>query len=278
LQARARHYAPPIQCRLELVSSHITVSRPPRPAACSLSCSSHARHAARSHPPPHASRPTLTGRKAPTERPLFVCRTPRARQENIREGRLGAVPLCPVPSCAYTCLPILSWPTTPLSSQFNSDCRRASGVVCRLRARGNAGFGGTSPLIATLHGTCSSRYPHFASLQWSQSQFLFCLLFNYPSPASDATSVSFEEERETDGSWAWARMESRGRRLRSPERQRPASRKVPVVYYLTRSRHLEHPHFVEVPLASPERLYLRGKRMRRDLAGAPPASLPVVLV
>jgi hypothetical protein len=73
-------------------------------------------------------------------------------------------------------------------------------------------------------------------------------------------------------------MESRGRRLRSPERQRPASRKVPVVYYLTRSRHLEHPHFVEVPLASPERLYLRGKRMRRDLAGAPPASLPVVLV
>jgi len=35
-----------------------------------------------------------------------------------------------------------------------------------------------------------------------------------------------------------------------------------VVYYLTRSRHLEHPHFVEVPLASPEGLYLRGKRPR----------------
>ncbi|XP_066386331.1 protein SOSEKI 3-like [Miscanthus floridulus] len=53
-------------------------------------------------------------------------------------------------------------------------------------------------------------------------------------------------------------MESRGRRPRSPERQRPqAARKVPVVYYLTRSRHLEHPHFVEVPLASPEGLYLR---------------------
>ena len=58
-------------------------------------------------------------------------------------------------------------------------------------------------------------------------------------------------------------MESRGRRPRSPERQRPqAARKVPVVYYLTRSRHLEHPHFVEVPLASPEGLYLRGKRTR----------------
>uniref|UniRef100_A0A804M269 SOSEKI DIX-like domain-containing protein n=1 Tax=Zea mays TaxID=4577 RepID=A0A804M269_MAIZE len=52
-------------------------------------------------------------------------------------------------------------------------------------------------------------------------------------------------------------MESRGRRPRSPERRRPAARKVPVVYYLTRSRHLEHPHFVEVPLASPEGLYLR---------------------
>ncbi|KAK3146425.1 hypothetical protein QOZ80_3BG0265960 [Eleusine coracana subsp. coracana] len=53
-------------------------------------------------------------------------------------------------------------------------------------------------------------------------------------------------------------MESRGRRPRTPERQRPkAQRKVPVVYYLTRSRHLEHPHFVEVPTASPEGLYLR---------------------
>lgn len=54
-------------------------------------------------------------------------------------------------------------------------------------------------------------------------------------------------------------MESRGRRPRTPERQRPAPRKVPVVYYLTRSRHLEHPHFVEVPVASPEGLYLRGQ-------------------
>jgi hypothetical protein len=58
-----------------------------------------------------------------------------------------------------------------------------------------------------------------------------------------------------------AEMESRGRRPRSPERQRPAARKVPVVYYLTRSRHLEHPHFVEVPVSSPEGLYLRGQWM-----------------
>lgn len=54
------------------------------------------------------------------------------------------------------------------------------------------------------------------------------------------------------------RMEGRGRRPRSPERRRPPARKVPVVYYLTRSRHLEHPHFVEVPApSSSEGLYLR---------------------
>ncbi|XP_057955595.1 protein SOSEKI 3 isoform X3 [Malania oleifera] len=34
-------------------------------------------------------------------------------------------------------------------------------------------------------------------------------------------------------------------------------RKVPVVYYLCRNRQLEHPHFIEVPLSSPEGLYLR---------------------
>ncbi|XP_038901823.1 protein UPSTREAM OF FLC isoform X2 [Benincasa hispida] len=34
-------------------------------------------------------------------------------------------------------------------------------------------------------------------------------------------------------------------------------RKVPVVYYLCRNRQLEHPHFMEVPLSSPEGLYLR---------------------
>jgi hypothetical protein len=32
------------------------------------------------------------------------------------------------------------------------------------------------------------------------------------------------------------------------------------VYYLCRNRHLEHPHFIEVPLAAPEEgLYLRGQ-------------------
>ncbi|XVF68501.1 hypothetical protein PTKIN_Ptkin11bG0007600 [Pterospermum kingtungense] len=35
------------------------------------------------------------------------------------------------------------------------------------------------------------------------------------------------------------------------------NRKVPVVYYLCRNRQLEHPHFIEVPLSSPDGLYLR---------------------
>lgn len=34
--------------------------------------------------------------------------------------------------------------------------------------------------------------------------------------------------------------------------------KVPVVYYLSRNRQLEPPHFMEVPLSSPDGLYLRG--------------------
>jgi hypothetical protein len=40
-----------------------------------------------------------------------------------------------------------------------------------------------------------------------------------------------------------------------------AAKRVAVVYYLCRNRHLEHPHFIEVPLASPEEgLYLRGNK------------------
>uniref|UniRef100_A0ACD5Y1M0 Uncharacterized protein n=1 Tax=Avena sativa TaxID=4498 RepID=A0ACD5Y1M0_AVESA len=46
---------------------------------------------------------------------------------------------------------------------------------------------------------------------------------------------------------------------RSPPPPSPAAgKRVAVVYYLSRSRHLEHPHFIEVPLANPEAgLYLR---------------------
>ncbi|PIA43633.1 hypothetical protein AQUCO_01900199v1 [Aquilegia coerulea] len=62
-------------------------------------------------------------------------------------------------------------------------------------------------------------------------------------------------------------MEARMRKCRqtSPDRAKvwvePSkinqSKRVPVVYYLCRNRHLEHPHFIEVPLSSPEGLYLR---------------------
>ncbi|KAI3731078.1 hypothetical protein L1987_62261 [Smallanthus sonchifolius] len=34
-------------------------------------------------------------------------------------------------------------------------------------------------------------------------------------------------------------------------------RKVPVLYYLSRNGHLEHPHLIDVPLSSPHGLYLR---------------------
>ncbi|KAJ0764327.1 putative protein SOSEKI [Helianthus annuus] len=37
-------------------------------------------------------------------------------------------------------------------------------------------------------------------------------------------------------------------------------RKVPVLYYLSRNGHLEHPHLIDVPLSSPHGLYLRGKQ------------------
>ncbi|KZV39329.1 hypothetical protein F511_23466 [Dorcoceras hygrometricum] len=39
--------------------------------------------------------------------------------------------------------------------------------------------------------------------------------------------------------------------------QHKHKQKVPIVYYLCRNRQLEHPHFMEVPLSSPDGLYLR---------------------
>ncbi|XWS53342.1 hypothetical protein CRYUN_Cryun11dG0148800 [Craigia yunnanensis] len=64
-------------------------------------------------------------------------------------------------------------------------------------------------------------------------------------------------------------METRMKKYRqvSPERAKvwtekspkyhQHNRKVPVVYYLCRNRQLEHPHFIEVPLSSPDGLYLK---------------------
>ncbi|KAJ1388995.1 Upstream of FLC [Sesbania bispinosa] len=62
-----------------------------------------------------------------------------------------------------------------------------------------------------------------------------------------------------------ARMKKYNRQV-SPERakvwtEKPTkyhqSRKVPVIYYLCKNRQLEHPHFMEVPLSSPDGLYMR---------------------
>ncbi|XP_022964839.1 protein UPSTREAM OF FLC-like [Cucurbita moschata] len=44
-----------------------------------------------------------------------------------------------------------------------------------------------------------------------------------------------------------------------------SDRKVPVVYYLSRNGHLQHPHFMEVPLSSSEGLYLRDVINRLNL-------------
>ncbi|PHT34427.1 Protein UPSTREAM OF FLC [Capsicum baccatum] len=43
----------------------------------------------------------------------------------------------------------------------------------------------------------------------------------------------------------------------NPNQKLKSERKVPVVYYLTRNGQLEHPHFMEVHLSSPDGLYLR---------------------
>lgn len=77
------------------------------------------------------------------------------------------------------------------------------------------------------------------------------------------------------------RAESREREV-SPERTkvwteprpRPADRKVPVVYYLSRNGHLEHPHFMEVSIPSGEGLYLRDVTKRlNSLRGKGMASI-----
>ncbi|XP_074566118.1 protein SOSEKI 3-like [Curcuma longa] len=49
-----------------------------------------------------------------------------------------------------------------------------------------------------------------------------------------------------------------------PEPASPVGRKIPVVYYLCRNRHLEHPHFIQVPISSPDGLFLRDVINRLD--------------
>ncbi|CAH1441667.1 unnamed protein product [Lactuca virosa] len=62
----------------------------------------------------------------------------------------------------------------------------------------------------------------------------------------------------TDTAEVWKERCDHMYQLRRPEPEmEPKSRKVPVIYYLCRNRQLEHPHFIEVPLVSPNGLYLR---------------------
>ncbi|MED6145453.1 hypothetical protein PIB30_025432 [Stylosanthes scabra] len=56
----------------------------------------------------------------------------------------------------------------------------------------------------------------------------------------------------------WTERETSPERTKVWTEPKPkTTRKVSVVYYLSRSGHLEHPHFMEVPLSSPQGLYLK---------------------
>ncbi|KAL5228280.1 hypothetical protein ABZP36_016545 [Zizania latifolia] len=57
--------------------------------------------------------------------------------------------------------------------------------------------------------------------------------------------------------WREAQKEARSPDM-APPRPRAGPTRAAVVYYLSRNGHLEHPHFMEVALASPEGLFLRG--------------------
>uniref|UniRef100_A0ACD5VZQ4 Uncharacterized protein n=2 Tax=Avena sativa TaxID=4498 RepID=A0ACD5VZQ4_AVESA len=63
----------------------------------------------------------------------------------------------------------------------------------------------------------------------------------------------------------WQEQRSPDLAVPRPPRPRPAGpARVAVVYYLSRNGHLEHPHFMEVALSSPEGLYLRDVIDRLD--------------
>lgn len=63
----------------------------------------------------------------------------------------------------------------------------------------------------------------------------------------------------------WTEKSPKYRQKQQPQKEQQnsssssgGSNRVAVVYYLCRNRQLEHPHFIEVPLSSPDGLYLRG--------------------
>uniref|UniRef100_A0A0E0JQU0 SOSEKI DIX-like domain-containing protein n=1 Tax=Oryza punctata TaxID=4537 RepID=A0A0E0JQU0_ORYPU len=66
--------------------------------------------------------------------------------------------------------------------------------------------------------------------------------------------------------WREAQQEARSPDMAPPRppRPRPGPARAAVVYYLSRNGHLEHPHFMEVAVASPDGLYLRDVIDRLD--------------
>ncbi|KAG8078433.1 hypothetical protein GUJ93_ZPchr0007g5153 [Zizania palustris] len=66
--------------------------------------------------------------------------------------------------------------------------------------------------------------------------------------------------------WREAQQEARRHDMAPPRppRPRPGPARAAVVYYLSRNGHLEHPHFTEVALASPDGLFLRDVIDRLD--------------
>ncbi|XP_019177387.1 PREDICTED: protein UPSTREAM OF FLC-like isoform X2 [Ipomoea nil] len=79
--------------------------------------------------------------------------------------------------------------------------------------------------------------------------------------AATSRSAKTTMELYTSKRWKHTAAETSPERTRvwtEPPNAKPKSeRKVAVVYYLSRNGQLEHPHFMEVPLSSPEGLYLR---------------------
>ncbi|KAL6010116.1 hypothetical protein ACLOJK_000547 [Asimina triloba] len=150
--------------------------------------------------------------------------------------------------------------TSPLISFLLSACSDLSGIAgissIRFFSPGFLVFAASRGFLFRFFQIEDSRGGEFGA--WNQ--------WNRRCKASVFGWFELELEREMDGRMSKYRQTSpEGAKVwmaRSPKQlpqmQQPQQvRKVPVVYYLCRNRHLEHPHFIEVPLSSPNGLYLR---------------------
>ncbi|GAV76062.1 DUF966 domain-containing protein [Cephalotus follicularis] len=90
---------------------------------------------------------------------------------------------------------------------------------------------------------------------------LYCLLLSYPIMALNTTGTT-EIYLPKECQYLETSSE-RTNKLAKPGSE--IQQTVPVVYYLSRNGQLEHPHFFEVPLSSPQGLYLRDVINRLNL-------------